>query len=557
MIIVMDAVELTVHDQYVCHAYRHPFLYRALGYREEEFQDGRLLTAKQILTNHNTETDEYNYDAAKAVEEEKCKAELAACIAGNNVENELNAVVAAVLEEGEIGDNEQRGIDEATAPASGSPSETPSARKVRRKWHGFDSPLKSLSLAESNSAISPLKTVSESQTAWQLKAHSIDFAACIAANDVEAAEDKLKETIAAVLEEGEIDDDEQRQIDEATAQLEQLKARMDFDSVCSLQLEEWEDDEDASPPLANPTLLGVRSHLTFEDCIAANNIEAAEDKLKEVIAVALEDGEIDDDEQREIDEATAQLEQLKARMGFDSVCSSPLEVEASVIMPSVECEVNNGTQMEFERFNAKFQSAVACARKYEWSVSKCIAEFATIETYLKQHPPDNAADIATVAAEMVVHKIKAEKLLKRRQARMLNKVIQCTRNESGSVACLDAIDTWATRSKAANALKVEDLARSAVSAGVWLDLSSPLKPSQAQSVSGLLVGESQAQYLANQIEPQYLLEEIENQERAADGKSAREANPETSPPREAKSAVATFTANQQKSAVAIKGWDQW
>jgi uncharacterized membrane protein YebE (DUF533 family) len=47
--------------------------------------------------------------------------------------------------------------------------------------------------------------------------------------------------------------------------------------------------------------------------MAANDVEAAEKKLKEIIAAALEDGNIDDDEQRAIDEATRDLEKLKAR----------------------------------------------------------------------------------------------------------------------------------------------------------------------------------------------------------------------------------------------------
>jgi len=32
MILLMDANELTEHDQYVCHEYRHPFKYSVNGY---------------------------------------------------------------------------------------------------------------------------------------------------------------------------------------------------------------------------------------------------------------------------------------------------------------------------------------------------------------------------------------------------------------------------------------------------------------------------------------------------------------------------------------------
>ena len=44
MIMLMDAVGLTEHDQYVCHDYRDPFRYRVPGYRETEIRDGQIYT---------------------------------------------------------------------------------------------------------------------------------------------------------------------------------------------------------------------------------------------------------------------------------------------------------------------------------------------------------------------------------------------------------------------------------------------------------------------------------------------------------------------------------
>ena len=52
-----------------------------------------------------------------------------------------------------------------------------------------------------------------------------ELIALMAANDVDAAEKKLKEIIAAVLEDGHIDEEEQKQIDEAQAELAKLKKR--------------------------------------------------------------------------------------------------------------------------------------------------------------------------------------------------------------------------------------------------------------------------------------------------------------------------------------------
>jgi hypothetical protein len=47
--------------------------------------------------------------------------------------------------------------------------------------------------------------------------------------------------------------------------------------------------------------------------MAANDVDAAEKKLQEIIDAAMEDGNIDEEEQKQIDEAKRELEKLRMR----------------------------------------------------------------------------------------------------------------------------------------------------------------------------------------------------------------------------------------------------
>jgi hypothetical protein len=51
----------------------------------------------------------------------------------------------------------------------------------------------------------------------------------------------------------------------------------------------------------------------LQELLAANNVEAAQEKLDEIIRAAEADGHIDEDEQKQIDDARAELEAIKHR----------------------------------------------------------------------------------------------------------------------------------------------------------------------------------------------------------------------------------------------------
>ena len=111
-------------------------------------------------------------------------------------------------------------------------------------------------------------------------------------NNVEAAEEKLHQIIADAEADGHIDEDEQKQIDEARAELEAMKERR---------------------AEAEKAMAEAKQKAELIALMAANDVDAAEKKLKEIIAAALEDGHIDEEEQKQIDEAQAELAKLKKR----------------------------------------------------------------------------------------------------------------------------------------------------------------------------------------------------------------------------------------------------
>ena len=91
---------------------------------------------------------------------------------------------------------------------------------------------------------------------------------------------------------GHIDEDEQRGIDAAKAELEAMRARKEEAEAAARRIQEQAE---------------------LQALMVNNDVEAAEKKLAEIIAEAEADGHIDEDEQREIDEAKAQLKVLKAK----------------------------------------------------------------------------------------------------------------------------------------------------------------------------------------------------------------------------------------------------
>ena len=67
MILIMDTVGLSAHDQYVCHSYRDPFQFRAPGYRETDVVDGRINPGDLLLPTvpETLSATEFTSDVAK------------------------------------------------------------------------------------------------------------------------------------------------------------------------------------------------------------------------------------------------------------------------------------------------------------------------------------------------------------------------------------------------------------------------------------------------------------------------------------------------------------
>lgn len=114
----------------------------------------------------------------------------------------------------------------------------------------------------------------------------------LASNNVDAAQEKLDEIIKAAEADGHIDEDEQKQIDDARRELEAMRERR---AEAEKAIEE------------------AKQKAELVALMAANDVDAAEKKLKEIIDAAMEDGNIDEEEQKQIDEATRELEKLRAR----------------------------------------------------------------------------------------------------------------------------------------------------------------------------------------------------------------------------------------------------
>jgi uncharacterized membrane protein YebE (DUF533 family) len=121
-----------------------------------------------------------------------------------------------------------------------------------------------------------------------------ELKALMAANDLEAAEAKLQLIIVAAEEDGHIDEDEQRQIDEAKLEVTAMRRRQEEQKMAF---------EAAAAKAAEQAAL--------QALLVANDVVAAQRKLAEIIAAAEEDGHIDEEEKRQIDEARRELEKLQ------------------------------------------------------------------------------------------------------------------------------------------------------------------------------------------------------------------------------------------------------
>jgi uncharacterized membrane protein YebE (DUF533 family) len=128
-------------------------------------------------------------------------------------------------------------------------------------------------------------------------AEMAELKALMAANDLEAAEAKLQRIIEVAQEDGHIDEDEQRQIDEAKVEVSAMRRR---------QEDQHRAFETAAAKAAEQAAL--------QALLVSNDVAAAERKLGEIIAAAEEDGHIDEEEQRQIDEARKELEKLQVRL---------------------------------------------------------------------------------------------------------------------------------------------------------------------------------------------------------------------------------------------------
>jgi uncharacterized membrane protein YebE (DUF533 family) len=123
-----------------------------------------------------------------------------------------------------------------------------------------------------------------------------ELKALMAANDLEAAEAKLQLIIEAAEEDGHVDEDEQRQIDEAKSEVTAMRRRQEEQKMAF---------EAAAAKAAEQAAL--------QALLVSNDVVAAQRKLAEIVAAAEEDGHIDEEEKRQIDEARKELEKLQVK----------------------------------------------------------------------------------------------------------------------------------------------------------------------------------------------------------------------------------------------------
>ena len=138
-------------------------------------------------------------------------------------------------------------------------------------------------------------TAETAQTGSHDDEHEREMAALqelLASNNVDAAQEKLDEIIKAAEADGHIDEDEQKQIDDKRAELEAMKQRR---AEAEKAMEE------------------AKQKAELIALMAANDVDAAEKKLQEIIDAAMADGNIDEDEQKQIDDAKRDLDKLRAR----------------------------------------------------------------------------------------------------------------------------------------------------------------------------------------------------------------------------------------------------
>ncbi len=145
-----------------------------------------------------------------------------------------------------------------------------------------------------------------------------ELKALMAANDLEAAEAKLQLIIVAAEEDGHIDEDEQRQIDEAKLEVNAMRRRQDEQRMAF---------EAAAAKAAEQAAL--------QALLVANDVVAAQRKLAEIVAAAEADGHIDDDEKRQIDEARKELEKLQVEPNVPCTTLPPTSLHRT--SPHIMC----------------------------------------------------------------------------------------------------------------------------------------------------------------------------------------------------------------------------
>jgi len=99
----------------------------------------------------------------------------------------------------------------------------------------------------------------------------------------------------------------------------------------------------------------------------------------------------------------------------------------------------------YDRLMTKYQRAMLCGRKYEWTTCRCVDFGAKIESTVKDIPTEDQAD---AALDMVVAAIKEDKLKEQQKQRKLNRAMRTIQGNADADAQLGAISAWASRAAA-------------------------------------------------------------------------------------------------------------
>ncbi|EKX46448.1 hypothetical protein GUITHDRAFT_107652 [Guillardia theta CCMP2712] len=241
-----------------------------------------------------------------------------------------------------------------------------------------------------------------------------EFQAMMAGNDLEAAEQKLKEIIAAAEEDGEIDENEQAQIDQAK---EHLRAMQEKKRAAEQLKEELERKAAEKAELAA--------------LMASNDVKAAEKKLREIIAAAEEDGEIDEEEMKEIQKAQKDLEALKKKQERldKKVKRAKEEVETKKLPPHREERVRISMAAkqtaqerlrlatELRALKGKYEELAADYKKQMSDIQKVEEAFALTLLELQ-----TSRELVVELKKELAEKVQEINMLKKEKSRLENEV---------------------------------------------------------------------------------------------------------------------------------------